>query len=146
MKRQLFLKSLACTVLVGGGWNASAADDAIRRFGTFVSPDGKKQVLVTRRSVSLVDFKVIDSATSKELVKDYVGSDAMRWFLWWETPNRLWGYGSDIGYFKCFDFDAVGRVKETLIKGGTGMKVPKQVWDRLPSTMQKRVDVEEAAK
>ena len=146
MKRAFFLKSLTCVLLVSGSCNAFAADDAIRRFGTFVSPDGKKQVVVTRRSVSLVDFKVLDSATGKELVKDYVGSDVMRWFLWWETPNRLWGYGSDIGYFKCFDFDAVGGIKETLIKGGTGMKVPKQVWDRLPSTMQKRVEAEEATK
>jgi hypothetical protein len=146
MKRAFFLKSLTCVLLVSGGSNAFAADDAIRRFGTFVSPDGKKQVVVTRRSVSLVDFKVLDSATGKELVKEYVGSDAMHWFLWWENPNRLWGYGSDIGYFKCFDFDAIGGIKETRIQGGIGMKVPKQVWDRLPSTMQKRVDVEEATK
>ena len=39
-------------------------------------------VEVVRREKSLVDFKVLDATTGKQVVKDYVGSDAMRWFLW----------------------------------------------------------------
>lgn len=69
----------------------AAASDIVRSFGTFVSPDSTKKIVVTRRSVSLVDFQVFDAATGKELAKDYVGSDAMRWFLQWESPTRLWG-------------------------------------------------------
>lgn len=112
------------------------AGNFIRGFGTFASPYGKKKIEVTRRQKSLVDFKVLDVASGKELVKDYVGSDVMRWFLFWETPDVLWGYGSDIGYFKCFEFTTAG-VKETKVQAG--MEVPQEVWDNLPNVMQKRV-------
>ena len=136
-------RSVFCFVLLFGGLcgcrpNSFASDHFIRRFGAFVSPDGKRTVEVTRREISLVDFKVLEASSGKELVSDYVGSDAMRWFLWWETPDRLWGYGSDIGYFKCFEFTASG-VKKNRVQSGT--EIPQEVWDNLPSTMQDRMKV-----
>jgi|APTNR8051073442_1049403.scaffolds.fasta_scaffold97597_2 hypothetical protein len=136
MSRSCFILALASLVVVGCGRHAPASDGFIHRFGSFSSPDGKRTVEVVRREKSLVDFKVLDATTGKQVVKDYVGSDAMRWFLWWETPDRLWGYGSDIGYFKCFDFTATG-VNQTDIQNGT--EVPQEVWDNLPSIMQERV-------
>ncbi|WP_395753651.1 hypothetical protein [Prosthecobacter sp.] len=116
-----------------------AAAQLVNGFGTFLSPDSKRKIVVTRRSVSLVDFQVFDVASGKELANDYVGSDAMRWFLWWETPGRLWGYGSDIGYFKLFEFRADGSVMTTRIK--PQMAVPKFVHDNLPSSLKKRYQV-----
>ena len=138
MTRSVFLFVLLFSGLRGCRPGGTVSDPFIRRFGTFASPDGKKTIEVTRREKSLVDFNVLDSANGKTLAKDYVGSDAMRWFLWWETPDRLWGYGSDIGYFKCFDFTALG-VKITGIERGT--EIPQEVWDNLPSSMQRRMKV-----
>ena len=99
-------------------------------------------VKVTHREKSLVDFAVVDTSTRKSLVTDYIGSDAMRWFLWWETPSRLWGYGSDIGYFKVIDF-ASGRATTSSVS--ESMLLPQFVWDHLPSTLQGRYRVASAA-
>ncbi len=110
--------------------------EMVRSFGTFLSPDSTKKIVVTRRSVSLVDFQVFDVASGKELAKDYVGSDAMRWFLCWETPVKLWGYGSDIGYFKLFEFQTDGTTKITPINDQ--IPIPQIIWDKLPSGLQKR--------
>jgi hypothetical protein len=138
MTRSVFYFALLFGGLCGCRPGGVSSDNFIRRFGTFVSPDGTKKAEVTRREKSLVDFKVFETGSGKTLASDYVGSDAMRWFLWWETPDRLWGYGSDIGYFNCFEFTASG-VKKTSIQ--SGMEVPQEVWDNLPSTMQRRMKV-----
>ena len=138
MTRPVFFLGLLFGGLCGGRPGGVASDTFIRGFGTFASPDGKKTIEVTRLEKSLVDFKVLEAAGGKILVSEYVGSDAMRWFLWWETPDRLWGYGSDIGYFKCFDFTASG-VKTTSIQRGA--EVPQEVWNNLPSSMQRRMKV-----
>lgn len=136
MTRSAFLALLSFGGLRSCMGPAKSEDRFVRKFGNFVSPDGKRRIEVIRRSKSLVDFKVLDVASGKELVNDYVGSDVMRWFLYWETPDILWGYGSDIGYFKCFEFTS-GGVKETEIRSGA--EVPQEVWDNLPSTMQKHI-------
>jgi len=136
MTRLILLFALLCGGLCGCGPRGAGGDSYIRRFGSIVSPDGKKKIEVTRREKSLVDFKVVDAGSGKALVKDYMGSDAMRWFLWWETPDLLWGYGSDIGYFKLFEFTASG-VRETRVQ--SGMEVPQEVWGNLPNVMQKRM-------
>jgi hypothetical protein len=107
----------------------------IDTFGSYVSPTGDFTVEVTRREKSLVDFAVLKTSTRATLHKDYIGSDAMRWFLWWETPTRLWGYGSDLGYFEVFDFGSGGVTATTVTKT---MPVPQFVWDRLPTTLQPR--------
>ena len=143
MTRVAFISFVPILCLFGCFRSAPPRDGFIRSFGASLSPDRKKKVEVIRREKSLVDFKVLDAATGKQLVKDYVGSDAMRWFLWWETPDRLWGYGSDIGYFKRFDFTATG-VSQTGIQSGT--EVPQEVWDNLPNFMQKRVKAKASEK
>jgi len=108
----------------------------VRSFGSFVSPDGTKKMEVTRREKSLVDFEVIDSASGKRLTSDHIGSDAMRWFLYWETSTRLWGYGSDVGYFKLFEFKPDGTIAETTVE--PTLPVPSIVWENLPSSLQKK--------
>ena len=112
----------------------TAGSSMVRTFGSTASPDGSKRLEVTRREKSLVDFKVVDSTSGKELVSDYIGSDAMRWFLHWETPTRLWGYGSDMGYFKVFDFAPDGSVTQKVVDGSSS--VPQAVWENLPSSLQ----------
>jgi hypothetical protein len=98
-------------------------------------------VEVTRREKSLVDFAVVDVSTGTRLVSEYVGSHAMRWFLWWETPSRLWGYGSDIGYFKVFDFASK---KATTTEVTTAMPIPQVVMEHLPTSLQDRYRVSDS--
>ncbi|WP_169972701.1 hypothetical protein [Tautonia rosea] len=108
----------------------------VRDFGSFTSPDGTKRLEVKRRDKDLVDFEVVDSASGKKLASDSIGWAAMRWFLYWESPSRLWGYGSDIGYFKLFEFKSDGTVAETEVD--EMMAVPPVIWDNLPSTLQRK--------
>ena len=127
---------LITLLLVAGCGRRSSVSPVVRSFGSSLSPDGTKQLVVTRREKSLVDFKVLSSTSNEQLVSDSIGSDAMRWFLYWETSSRLWGYGSDIGYFKIFEFTAGGAV--TQIEVDKNLPVPAHVWDNLPSSLQQK--------
>lgn len=86
--------------------------------------------------MSLVDFTVTDQKAGAVLASDCIGSDAMRWFLLWENSTRLWGYGSDIGYFKIFEFSPDGKVSENDVIPGT--PIPVSVRDRLPTSLHSR--------
>lgn len=141
-----FAIALAITMILFVGCErrtspGSSGNSVVRKFGFTASPDGSMRLEVTRREKSLVDFKVVDSATGKQLVADSIGSDAMRWFLHWETPTRLWGYGSDIGYFKVFDFDADGSVAEKAVDDSA--TVPKVVWENLPTSLQRKTKAQQ---
>jgi hypothetical protein len=122
--------------VAGCNGRSSSSSPVVREFGSSTSPDGSKKLEVTRREKSLVDFKVLESTAGKQLVSDYIGSDAMRWFLYWETSARLWGYGSDIGYFKLFEFKPDGTVTETSVN--EKMSLPPIVWENLPSSLQRK--------
>ncbi|MCB1098524.1 MAG: hypothetical protein KDN22_23330 [Verrucomicrobiae bacterium] len=108
----------------------------VRSFGSSMCPDGTKRLELTRRDRDLVDFEVLDSASGKQLASDSIGWSAMRWFLYWETSSKLWGYGSDIGYFKLFEFRPDGTVAESEVD--EGKRVPPVVWDNLPSSLQRK--------
>ena len=114
----------------------------VREFGASTSPDGAKRLEVTRRDKDLVDFEVIDSASGKKLASDSIGWSAMRWFLCWENSSKLWGYGSDIGYFKLFEFRPDGTVGESEVD--EKKPVPSVVWDNLPSSLQRKYKAEQA--
>jgi len=108
----------------------------VKNFGTTESPDGTKQLNVTRRAKALVDFEVVDVSSGRQLLADTIGSNAMRWFLHWESPTRLWGYGSDIGYFNVFDFHPDGTVSGIEVEEGTTL--PAAVWIGLPGSLQEK--------
>lgn len=135
----IFLTLLLFTGCSGG--LSAPASPVVRDFGSTLSPDGSKRLEVTRREKSLVVFEVIDSSSGKRLVNDSIGSDAMRWFLYWETPSKLWGYGSDIGYFMLFEFTSDGTVEWTKVD--ETMVVPKPVWDNLPSSLQRKYEAQQ---
>ena len=103
----------------------------VNQFGVSSSPDSTMRVEVTRREKSLVDFRIIESSSGKILAEDHLGSDFSRWFLYWETPTKLWGWGSDFGYFKVFDFSS----KQPVIgrKVTKDMLIPADVWNNMPS-------------
>jgi hypothetical protein len=134
---------LLSLLFVAGCKGRASSSGLVRSFGSSTSPDGSKTLEVTRREKSLVDFEVRNSASGKVLASDRIGSDAMRWFLYWETPTRLWGYGSDAGYFKLFEFNPDGSIDKTTVQ--SKMAVPPIVWDNLPSLLQKKQKAQQAA-
>lgn len=131
---------LSAFFFVAGCNSRSSPDSLVRTFGSLMSPDGGKRLVVTKREKSLVDFEVMDSATGKRLANDTIGSDAMRWFLYWETSSRLWGYGSDTGYFKLFEFKPDGTMTAAAVDAT--MAVPAGVWENLPSSLQVKYKVQ----
>ena len=133
---------LLAFIFVAGCNRGSTSTSVVRSFGSWASPDGSKKLEVTRREKSLVDFEVLDAASSNRLAGDHIGSDAMRWFFCWESSTRLWGYGSDIGYFKLFEFKSDGTVSETTV--GPSMAVPPNVWENLPQSLQKKQKAQQA--
>ena len=139
--RHAFVLLLSLLFIAGCNGRASSSG-LVRSIGSSTSPDGSKKLEVTKREKSLVDFEVIDSASGKRLTSDHIGSDAMRWFLYWETSTRLWGYGSDVGYFKLFEFKPDGTIAETTVD--SAMAVPPLVWDNLPSSLQKKQKAQQA--
>lgn len=114
-------------------------DPLVREFGSTQSPDGSKRLEVVRRDRDIVDFEVFDAVDGEKLAGDSIGWSAMRWFLAWETSSRLWGYGSDIGYFKVFEFGEEGAVEETTVD--ETMAIPSIVWDHLPRSLQSEYPV-----
>ena len=116
--------------------SVSRPGDLVKSFSSSMSPDGTKRLEVTRRDKDLVDFEVLDSASGKKLASDSIGWSAMRWFLYWENSSKLWGYGSDIGYFKVFEFRPDGTVAECEVD--ETKPVPPVVWDNLPSSLQQK--------
>ena len=71
---------------------------------------------------------------SPVLFSDNLGSDAMRWFIYWETPTKLWAYGSDMDYFKSIDFSPGGA--PTVKNVDKNVLLPKAVWEALPGSKQ----------
>ena len=135
--RSSIVLAFIAIMLAGCGRRTSAGTaggSMVQTFGSTASPDGSMRLEVTRRQESLVHFEVVDSTSGKEVVSDYIGSDAMRWFLYWDTPNRLWAYGSDSGYFQVFDFAHDGSATWKLVDGS--FPVPQAVWESLPPSLQ----------
>ena len=130
-------------LLVAGCNGRASSSGLVRNFGSTASPDGSKTLDVTLREKSLVDFQVLDSTNGKLLASDNIGSDAMRWFLYWESPTKLWGYGSDFGYFKLFEFKSDGSVVETTVE--RTLAVPQVVWENLPSRLQQKQKAQQDA-
>ena len=130
----------ALIFLVVCGQASPSKDPFVTSFGSFLSPDGTKRLEVTRRKQSIVDFsgdvdfEVFDSASGKKLASDSIGWAGMRWCLCWENSSRLWGYGSDIQYFKLFEFKSDGTVGESGID--KTIHVPPAVWKFLPASLR----------
>lgn len=136
-EKMKFLETMELKMVVIGydGSVSFPEDPLVRDFGSSTSPDGALRLDVIARDKDIVDFEVFDSKTDEKLVHDSIGWSAMRWFLHWETASRLWGYGSDIGYFKLFEFKPDGNVVETEVNE-TAL-LPQAVWDNLPSSLQR---------
>jgi hypothetical protein len=120
--------------LFTGCGRISPQDGTVREFGRFDSPDKSKMLEVTRRERSIVDFRVLEVSSGEIRASGTIGSDAMRWLLFWETPNILWAYGSDTGYFMRFEFRADGTTEELDVDAT--VPIPQAIWDNLPSVLQ----------
>lgn len=109
----------------------------VETFGTFSAPDGGLKLVVTKHEKSLVRYQVVTA--SGELVNGptQIGSDMMRWFFFWESPDILWAYGADYPYFERLEFvrgNGVPGVKVTKIEKKHAL--PREVWNELSPSVR----------
>ena len=111
----------------------------IKDRGTFPSPSGSSQLVISSKSRSLVDYKIVDVATKKEFAPDHLFSDAMRWAAFWQDDDTLWVHSSDIGLSVWqrdpqHGFSQVWLGKENELVP----TIPDEIWDSLPSSSQRQ--------
>lgn len=129
--------ALVAGCVVATGCRRRRSLDLIRTFGTHPSPSGSLVLRVVRKEQSLVEIQVSLSAGGTPLfTSDRIGSDAMRWFLYWESDTSLWAYGSDAGYFTRIDFTVSSTPVENPVSVGSAL--PRLVWEALSSSVQEK--------
>ena len=117
---------------------AAPSGALLNRFGSLESPDGTLTVDAHRKSVSVVDYFVLDAMSGVTLATGGGFSNAQRWFLFFDSTNRLWVYNSDIGGFGYWQ-----RLDETTMEfvdvGNDTAKsdVPIPVVKNLPSSIKR---------
>ena len=138
MTRVLWLLLLVlCGIGSLGGCRgrASLPPGMARTWGSYPAPGGTLTLTITRRDKSLVDYSVANAAPGLPVIfSDHLGSDAMRWFIYWENSTRLWAYGADLAYFKRVDFPPGGAPVATAVKKKDVL--PKAVWAALSESVR----------
>jgi len=141
MTRRHFTALIAWGVAIPSCHRRSSSG-LIQTYGTFPSPSGSLVLTMERREKSLVDFKVAaPGATTPLFASDRIGSDAMRWFLYWESDRVLWAYGSDAGYFARIDFPTSSTPTENPV--AIGSPVPRPVWEALSTSAREKYNVKQ---
>jgi hypothetical protein len=69
---------------------------------------------------------------SGTLFADDLGSDAMRWCLFWDVDERLWAYSSDIGFF-VWTNEGRGFERHSALDVKYRPLMPKEVHDYIPA-------------
>lgn len=122
------------------GCRRRGSSGLIQTFGTFPSPSGSLVLTVARREKSLVDFHVAPASRGAPLFSsNRIGTDAMRWFLYWENDHVLWAYGADAGYFVRIEFPNSSTPVETPIR--VGSVLPRPVWEALSESAREKYKV-----
>lgn len=139
MTRRHFTALIAWSV-AATGCRRRGSSGLIQTFGSFPSPSGSLVLTVERREKSLVDFHVASASGGTPLFSsNRIGSDAMRWFLYWENDRVLWAYGSDAGYFARIDFPASSKPIESPV--AIGSTLPHPVWEALSTSAREKYKV-----
>lgn len=88
---------------------------------------------------SIIQFDVSSTAADGPAFSGTVGSDAMRWFLFWSDESQLWVYGDEGVYVwgatveGSYEKNALRPDSTALIK-----KMPVPVFEALPSVLKDR--------
>jgi len=142
MTRRHFTALIAWGVAIPSCHRRRRPKELIQTFGSFPSPSGSLVLTVERREKSLVDFHVSSTSGSAPLFSsNRIGTDAMRWFLFWENDRVLWVYGSDVGYFARIDFPASSKPIENPV--AIGSTVPHPVWEALSTSAREKYKVKQ---
>jgi hypothetical protein len=107
--------------------------------GTFMSPSGTYQLVISSRSKSFVDYKIINVATKEEVAPKNLFSDVMRWAAYWEDDNTIWVYSSDIGTSVWRQNSKEGFSQEWLgERPELVSRIPAELWSFMPSSLRRR--------
>lgn len=88
---------IGLSLFVGCTSSGPSAGKLIRKRGTFPSPGGTYDLVIGKKSRSLVDYKIVELSSNQEFAPKHLFSDAMRWAAFWENDSVLWVHSSDIG-------------------------------------------------
>lgn len=119
--------------------NKTPAAGLITNQGSFPSPSGGQILVVGTKPKSLVDYKIINSATRVEFAPENLFSDAMRWAACWESDETLWIHSSDVG-LSVWQRNPNGNFNQHWVGDKTDLipKIPIALWNFLPSSIKKQ--------
>jgi hypothetical protein len=135
MSRELTILC-SITLLVCGCSRSAVPVGLITRFGEYRSPDGRATLTISRREKALVHFSIRPDGGVAPSIADVIGSDAMRWCLYWGASGDLWAYSSDTGYFS--RIEAASSSNPTAHEVTQGSEVPQVIYHFLPSSIRGR--------
>jgi len=113
----------------------SPPSGVIDRFGTYISPDKRLSVAISREGRSIVAFTVSSASDGRSLHTERIGSDAQRWCFYWDEKGRLWAYSSDTGYFAVITIQPDGSISKSEVDKNTPM--PKPIYEFLPVSLKR---------
>lgn len=119
--------------------NKTPAAELITNQGSFPSPSGAHILEVGTKPKSLVDYKIINSATRAEFAPKKLFSDAMKWAAYWEDDKTLWIHSSDVG-LSVWQQNSEGAFTRAWVGHKTDLipKIPIALWNFLPSSIKKQ--------
>lgn len=128
-----------CLACGGSGTQTSipgtpSPSGVINQFGTYLSPDKRLSLVVSKIGTANVVFALYTTDFGKPLYSDNIGSDAQRWCFYWDEQGRLWAYSSDTGYFSIFTVRPDDSI--TKIDADKNTNMPQPIYDFLPSSLK----------
>jgi hypothetical protein len=104
--------------------------------GTLASKDGTL-IAKVETTDDIVHIFIVDKKTNKILIQAISGNVFHRWYLSWDTNNKLWNWNSDIGG----DLFEIKEGKWIRNKTPNYKEAPKAFQDDLPSTVKKKLKI-----
>lgn len=121
----------------------SNVNSLIDEDGIFNSKTGKYKLAVEINNDSIVHYKVIENNREKTLFSENAGSLYQKWYLVWDSRDRLWVHSSDIGSVVWFKNSKGVWVKKRIVKDdGLFKEMPRIFKDNLPVTLKRRWGIE----
>ena len=123
---------------------STPASGLIVRAGDYASDSGAFSLKVNVTANGIVNYTVTDVATNATVLSDGGFSTYHRWSFYWDENDRLWTQNSDMGPFGVWSPESDGQWTMKVVDKGSPLLVdmPVPVYDHLPSTLKKLLDIE----
>jgi hypothetical protein len=85
--------------------------------GTLPSPSGRYKLETWIDPNKIVQYRVVDTKSNREVLRDNAGSTYSTWYACWGKQQSVWFYSGDIGT-SVWIIDASGQAREAMIWRG----------------------------